>query len=54
MPEPLGAGPHLFGAESTVVLRAEEAERFIQSVDLPVIFDGDIQWSAELEGCLAT
>jgi hypothetical protein len=54
MPEPLGAEPHLFGAVSTVTLTAEETERFVRAVDLPVIFDGDIQWSTELEGQLAT
>jgi hypothetical protein len=54
MPEPLDAEPHLFGAVSTVTLTAAEAEQFVRTVDLPVIFDGDIQWAAELAGQLAT
>jgi hypothetical protein len=52
MPGPLDEGPHLFGAESTVTLTAAEAERFVGAVDLPVIFDGDIQWSSDVAGRL--
>ncbi len=48
LPEPLDGQPRLFGAESEVTLSAAETERFVRRVDMPVIFDGDIQWSTDL------
>jgi hypothetical protein len=50
LPEPLDGQPRLFGAESEMTLSATETERFVRSVDIPVIFDGDIQWSTDLVG----
>jgi hypothetical protein len=49
-PDPLDGQPRLFGAESEVTLTTAEAERFVRRVDMPVIFDGDIQWSTDLVG----
>jgi hypothetical protein len=48
LPEPLDGQPRLFGAESEVTLSAADTERFVRQVDIPVIFDGDIQWSTDL------
>jgi hypothetical protein len=31
-----------------VTLSAADTERFVRQVDIPVIFDGDIQWSTDL------
>ena len=52
LPDPLDEQTRLFGAESDVVLSAEETARFIDGIDLPVIYDGDIQWSTDLRGRL--
>jgi hypothetical protein len=53
MPEPFDDEPQLFGAESTVTLTGAEAGRLVEAVDLPVIFDGDIQWSTDVAERLA-
>jgi hypothetical protein len=52
-PEPFDEPPRLFGAESERLLTPSETERFVRSVDLPIIFDGDIHWSSDLEGRLS-
>jgi hypothetical protein len=52
LPAPFDDRCRLFGAESEATLTAAAAERFIDRVDLPVIFDGDIQWSTDLDGGL--
>jgi hypothetical protein len=52
LPAPFDDRPRLFGAESETVLTPAEAERFVGRVDIPVVFDGDIQWSTDLRGRL--
>jgi hypothetical protein len=53
LPAPFDDDPHLFGAAVEETLTPAEAERFVRSVDLPVVFDGDIHWSPDLAGRLA-
>jgi hypothetical protein len=49
-PQPLDDRPRLFGAEAETTFTPAEAERFVSGVDLPVIYEGDIQWSTALRG----
>jgi hypothetical protein len=54
LPGPIDERPRLFGAGSETTLSPTETRRFLERVDAPVVFDGDIRWPTDLAGRLDT
>jgi hypothetical protein len=48
LPDPIDEHPRLFGAGSETTLSPHETEQFLERVDAPVVFDGDVRWATDL------